>query len=49
MVVDPLMRVTGDEEVVGTGPHRSAQQTPLRGVEVLRLVDHRVGVEPGVG
>ena len=48
MVVDALMCVSGDEQVVGAGRDARAQQTPLRGMQVLRLVDDRVGVQPGV-
>ncbi|CAM5739864.1 hypothetical protein SHIRM173S_10814 [Streptomyces hirsutus] len=38
------MRVAGDEQVVGAGEHGGAQHAPLRGVQVLCLVDDDVGV-----
>lgn len=44
------MRVARDEQVVTAGWHRAAQDTPLRGVQILSLVDDDVivrGCRPG--
>ncbi|MGW1705045.1 hypothetical protein ACWCP8_05710 [Streptomyces sp. NPDC002206] len=43
-VADPLVRVAGDEQVVGTFRAQRAQQPPLRRVQVLCLVDDDVVV-----
>ena len=43
MVVDALVGVACDEQVVGAGCYRVAQQAPLGRVEVLGFVDDRVG------
>ena len=42
VAVDPLVRVAGEEQVVRTDRDRGAQQPPLRGVQVLDLVDDHV-------
>ena len=44
VVVDPLVHVADDEHVVRPGRHGGTQQPPLRGVQVLRLVDDHVPV-----
>ncbi len=48
VVVDALMCVSRDEQVVCASRDARAQQPPLRGVQVLRLVDDGVRVQPGV-
>jgi len=44
VVVDPLVDVADDEQVVRPGGRGGAEQAPLRGVQVLRLVDDHVPV-----
>ena len=45
VVVDALVRVSGDEQVVGSRRHGGAQQPPLSRVEVLSLVHDHVPVQ----
>ena len=45
VVVDALVRVSGDEHVVGSRRHGGAQQPPLGRVEVLGLVHDHVPVQ----
>ena len=49
VVVDPLMRIAGQEEIVRSWRDACAQQPPLGRMEVLCLVDYGVGVQAGVG
>jgi hypothetical protein len=45
VVVDALVCVCDDEHVVGAWRDGGAQQAPLRGVQVLGLVDDHVPVQ----
>lgn len=42
VIVDPLVRVAGDEHVVVTGGDHSPQHFPVSGAQVLSLVDDDV-------
>ncbi len=47
MVVDPLVCVAGDEQVVGPASDSCPEEAPLRGMEILSLVDEDVVVGLG--
>ena len=58
MAVDPLVRVTREEEIVGTGRHDRAQQLQLGRCQILDFVGqdgvvwqcrrHPFDIEPGL-
>jgi hypothetical protein len=49
MVVDALMRISRKEEVVWPWANGGPQQSPLGWMQILSLVDDRVGIKTGVG